>query len=396
LSESYFKIRGVVQHYAWGGFQFIPSLLGLAGDQEKPFAEYWLGVHPNHPSLREDQQRLDEYLEKNPLPERENSQDDPYALPYLLKVLDVRQMLSIQVHPDKAGAEKGYEEEEQAGIPLGAPHRNYKDKNHKPEMMVALGDFYLLHGFKEPGSLRSILKDNPELNFLLDLFGDNDYRGLYEFIMRMPQQKVNEVLSVLAKRIIPAYEASLLRRVQEDFWAARAMKEFCSNGNYDRGIFSIYLFNLVMLKKGEGIFQDQGVPHAYLEGQNVEVMATSDNVLRAGLTEKHIDVEKLLLHVKFEPIVPFIYKPGQDQHKIYKVPANEFELHHYEVSGNEYGIEAGAGETWWAEKGTATFDSAGKSLVLSQGEALFVASATSFRLRSRENFSLYRVLIPGG
>jgi mannose-6-phosphate isomerase len=396
LSESFFKIKGVVQHYAWGGYEFIPALLKMDNAAQKPFAEYWLGVHPNHPSRREDQQRLDEYLEKNPLPKRENAQGDPYALPYLMKVLDVRQMLSIQVHPDKAGAAKGFEEEERAGIPLNASHRNYKDRNHKPEMMVALGDFYLLHGFKAPEKIRETISRTPELEPILEYFEGNNYRKMYESLMRMPQEKVNELLSALSSRVLPAYEASQLSIENEDFWAARAIKDFCSNGHYDRGIFSIYLFNLVMLKKGEGIFQDHGLPHAYLEGRNIEVMATSDNVLRAGLTEKHIDVEKLLLHVKCEPVIPVILKPAASVHEVYKVPAREFELHHYLINGESTTIEAGAGEIWFIEKGQAELESSGGKLRLSEGESLFVASHTGFRLQPQGKLSLYRVLIPGG
>ncbi len=127
----------------------------------------------------------------------------------------------------------------------------------------------------------------------------------------MPQDEVNKHLQSLLDRIIPLYNTGKLKRSQEDFWAARAAQTFSQGKNIDRGIFSVYLFNLVGLQKGQAIFQDAGVPHAYLEGQNIEIMASSDNVLRGGLTTKHIDVKELLKHVKCEPTNPNILNGGK-------------------------------------------------------------------------------------
>ncbi|MEJ0103964.1 MAG: hypothetical protein WDO19_15980 [Bacteroidota bacterium] len=123
---------------------------------------------------------------------------------------------------------------------------------------------------------------------------------MYKHVMEMPQDEVNEILQPLIDRIVPLYNEGRLTRYKEDFWAARAAVTFNQGDNIDRGIFSVYLFNLVNVKKGDAIFQDTGVPHAYLEGQNAEIMSNSDNVLRGGLTKKHIDVAELLRHVKCE------------------------------------------------------------------------------------------------
>src|SRR5690606_29296983 len=123
---------------------------------------------------------------------------------------------------------EGFERENAAGIPIDASNRNYKDANHKPEMMVALGDFYLLHGFKNERKLNIQLEGTPELSFLHKYFEGNDYKRLYEFIMRLPQIEIDALLEPLANRILPLYENGELDKTSEDFWAARAVKDFCS------------------------------------------------------------------------------------------------------------------------------------------------------------------------
>jgi len=153
----------------------------------------------------------------------------------------------------------------------------------------------------------------------------------------MNQAEVNRMLRPLLDRVIPLYNANELERSSEDFWAARAALTFSASGDIDRGIFSIYLFNLVHLKRGEAIFQDAGVPHAYLEGQNIEIMANSDNVLRGGLTNKNIDVPELLKHVKCEPTMPNILAGENinEYEKVYRTPAPDFELSIARLKENE-------------------------------------------------------------
>lgn len=300
-----YKLRGKIQHYAWGGHSFIPSLLKIDNSKDLPFAEYWLGTHVLAPSaIAGSQKSLTDITGE-------------HKLPFLLKILDVKDMLSIQVHPSKKSAEEMFAAENKAGIPIDAPHRNYKDDNHKPELVVALGEFWLLHGFKQTNELKETLQSVPELNFLLDFFANGNYETLYRTVMSMPQEEVNLHLQPLLDRIIPLYEKNELKKNTPDFWAARAAKTFNTPGGIDRGIFSIYFFNLVQLKEGEGLFQDAGVPHAYLEGQNVEIMANSDNVLRGGLTFKHVDVPELMKHIKFEGIDPDIQKPGEKQQEAF-------------------------------------------------------------------------------
>ena len=396
LSQKITPVQGVVQHYSWGGYEFIPQLLGIENKEQKPFAEYWLGAHPNHPARLNVNQGLVQLIGADAERILGKKVTEKFgSLPYLLKVLDVRQMLSIQVHPSVASAIKGYKEENEKGIALTAAHRNYKDQNHKPELMVALGDFWLLHGFKEENKLAAILKAVPELNFLQNTFQQKGYLGLYEKVMSMPQNEVNAILDPLIKRIVPLYENGQLHKNQEDFWAARAALTFCKNDDYDRGIFSVYFFNLLHLKKGEGIFQPAGMPHAYLEGQNVEIMANSDNVLRAGLTDKHIDVPELMKHVRFEATHPKVLTPDTLPEKVFFTPAEEFELHEYQLqTGQEVTIESRTGEMWILLEGQINLGADVQGLQLEKGRALFVEADKKVSVTAVKPSILFRATVP--
>jgi mannose-6-phosphate isomerase len=397
LDRRIFKLKGVVQHYSWGGYDFIPQLLNIENKDRKPYAEYWMGAHANHPATIENGTAiaLSDFIKNNSSQILGETVADKFSsLPYLFKVLDVRQMLSIQVHPSKQVAEVSFEEENKKGIPVNAPNRNYKDKNHKPELMVALSDFWLLHGFKAETDLLKILEKKQELLFLKEIFQSKGYKALYEEVMLMEQMKVNEILYPLMQKIVPLYKNGSLQKGDEDFWAARAAIDFCKNDNYDRGIFSIYLFNLVHLKKGEAIFQPAGLPHAYLEGQNVEIMANSDNVLRAGLTDKHIDVPELLKHVKFESTVPGILNP-RSKHRVFSSPAEEFEMQQYDLrEGEEENISTHTAETFLVMDGSLEVKESNEELKFIKGECFIVAAETGLRIKALSDLNLFRVTVP--
>lgn len=395
-----YRIYGKVQPYAWGGFDFIPALLGLE-KEGRPAAEYWLGAHPSQPAevaLHGVLKKLNDWIREEKetvLGARVAAQFE--SLPYLLKVLDVRQMLSIQVHPDKASAAAAFEEENKKGVALNAPNRNYKDTNHKPELMVALSDFWLLHGFKPADKLRELLDEIPDFAFLADAFEQEGYKGLYQKVMTMPQHEVNAVLAPMLSRLLPLYENSELPKSTEDFWAARAVQTFCKDGNYDRGIFSIYFFNLVHVKPGEGVYQPAGLPHAYLEGQNVEIMAASDNVLRAGLTDKHIDIDELMKHVRFEETVPNILPDGSGTETVYKSAAAEFELSRIQLHENEtFAFTAATAEILLQLDGTVTVFSQENELSLKKGEALLLTAGAAVKIISQNTAQLFRATVPPG
>ena len=383
------RIKGRIQHYAWGGKTFISGLFNQNNTEDLPNAEYWLGTHPGGTSSVVLSQNATTSLaalinsdKKRYLGELVTAQFN--GLPFLLKILDVKDMLSIQVHPTKAAAEEGFNRENELGIPLSASHRNYKDNNHKPEVMVALSDFWLLHGFADDISER--VKNHEILVPFEADFKNGGIKGLYQKLMELTHPQVNEIMRPLSKRIIPLYELNQLTKSSPDFWAARAMKTFTNEeGNFDKGIFSIYLFNILNLKPGQGIFQGAGMPHAYLEGQNIELMSNSDNVLRAGLTPKHIDIPALLANTNFVSTIPSIIDGSLDNlSQTYDCPVPDFILHaHCLKAKQEMTLTVGApciilimsGNSMWT--GNISFNSSGiDSFFVTPGESILIKSSS--------------------
>ncbi len=398
-NQRLFKLKGKVQPYAWGGQDFIPALLGQK-PSGKPAAEYWLGAHESAPAEVQDNGRhigLNQLIAAHPEQTIGTGVISSFGrLPYLLKILDVKDMLSIQVHPSKVVAEQEFARENEAGIPLTDPKRNYKDDNHKPELLVALSSFWLLHGFKPSGQLTEMMHTIPELHLLIPAFSESGYEGLYRTIMQMPQQEVNFILQPLLDRIIPLYKDGQLNRSQEDFWAARAALTFNKHGIIDRGIFSIYLLNLVELKRGEAIFQDAGILHAYLEGQNVEIMANSDNVLRGGLTPKNIDINELMRHVRFEPVDPWIISGTvEGAERVYKTPVDDFELSVFELEANENAqFETATAEIMIITRGRAALECGEQQLELNKGESAVIFAGQPVNITALDQTEAFRASVP--
>ncbi len=392
MKHKIFKLQGKVQHYAWGGYKFIPRLLGFENTEHKPCAEYWMGAHASASGkleTEEGQQTWYDLIQREPV---EHLGEDVYErfgeLPYLFKVLDVNEMLSIQVHPTREEAKKGFEREEAAGVSMNAANRNYKDKNHKPEVMVALGEFWLLHGFKKEEELLNILNSIPEFDFLSKVFAEDGYYGLYKTVMEMPQEEADDLLLPLIKR-----EISLCyNRNQPGFWVSKLYNGKIPDRNIDKGIFSIYFFNIVELKEGEAIFQGAGVPHAYLEGQNVELMANSDNVLRGGLTPKHVDVPELLKHIIFEATEPNVLTGQEAGHELqYDLPAEDFGISAVKLAnGREYVSKSKSAEIFLVMHGEASCD----ELTCKRGEVFVVLPDTEYTIRGIEDAVLYKAFVP--
>ena len=406
-----FRLEGKLQHYQWGGFTFLPELLGIPNADGKPFAEYWLGAHSQAPATVGGQDDLAQIIASSPEILGEKVRADFGRLPYLLKILDVKDMLSIQVHPTRAMAREGFAAENLAGIPLTATNRNYKDDNHKPELMAALSPFWLLHGFRPQASMNHVLASVPELAFLAADFDGGNYEALYRKVMEMPDDEVYQHLLPLLQRITPLYEAGQLDKSDPSFWAARAAITFNSPGSIDKGIFSVYLLNLVFLQPGEAIFQDAGILHAYLEGQNVEIMANSDNVLRGGLTPKHIDVPELMKHVRFQPVEPEISSgtPLNNFETVFHTPAADFELSAITLpSGATYPITSQTAEILLVLQGKVLVTETSKqipqspqqessihSLYVVKGESLLPVGGAAGSLLATSGAVLYRATVPG-
>lgn len=390
-----YRLHNKVQNYAWGGFDYIPSLLKIDNTAQEPFAEIWMGTHHRGESEIEvagNKQPLGNFIADAPtqkLGEATASKFDN-KLPYLFKVLDVNKMLSIQAHPTKAIAEAGFADENERGIPVTAKHRNYKDDNHKPEVMIALTDFWLLHGFKSIEGIEEVLATVPEFAFLQESFQDKDIKTLYQTIMELPAEQVNEHLAGLYERL----KDSNLEKNTADYWARLGFEQHTNNGNFDKGIFSVYLYNLVNLKKGQGIYQAAGIPHAYLEGANIELMANSDNVLRGGLTVKHIDVPELLKHLRFEGITPAVMDGERvsDFEVAYPTVAPDFEVSKVHIpEGQVYQHQNNnSPETVIVIEGQVTVDEE----VFGQGDSFFVPAGNAYSVTANADAELYKAYVP--
>jgi len=330
--QTAYKLHGVHRHYDWGGTQYIPQLMQLKNDQNKPFAEYWMGAHASAPAIIDTDQfgsiTLDQLLQKD---------ISLGNLPYLYKILDVASMLSIQVHPNKSDAAIGFEKEEKAGISIEASNRNYKDKNHKPEVMVALSDFWLLHGFLAPELLQERLSTFKPLNVLVHKFANNDYKNLYQHFMQLDTAASDTILIPLLEEAIASVKNGSVDKMHPHWWANKYYHGVVPSSNIDKGIFSIYILNIVFIPKNHGIFQGAGLLHAYLEGQNIELMANSDNVLRGGLTPKHVDMNELMQHVLFTPTYPAVMEgtPINETEVNYPCPVSDFGLSKLAIKAGE-------------------------------------------------------------
>lgn len=396
-----FHLKGKIQNYAWGGKEFIPRLLGEEIKENK-CAEYWLGAHENAPSIiqtENEEKLLNAFLDINLNEKLGFKIANKFGrLPFLFKVLDVKEMLSIQVHPTKKEAEKGFKRENEEGIPLNAAHRNYKDDNHKPEIMVALSEFWLLHGFLEEHKLMDVLKNVPEFNPFVAVFQAKGYYGLYEKVMTQSNDETNKTLRPLLERILPLYNSGKLDKSSPDYWATRAVVSSENPNNLDKGIYSIYFFNIVKVNTGEAVFQDAGIPHAYLEGQNMELMANSDNVLRGGLTPKHVDVPELLKHTKFEPTVPNIMK-GELQNdgieRIYKSPAPDFELSQIRLNKlQEYISTSKTAQILIVIKGEVIIKENDTVLKLKKGASAFLVANAQYKISTNTDTIIYKATAP--
>jgi mannose-6-phosphate isomerase len=392
------KLQGTVQNYSWGGTTFLPKLLSIENPNHKPFAEYWLGIHAGGPASIEVNQQavlLSDAIATDPKAALSEPVFNHFGgLPYLFKVLDVKDMLSIQVHPTKEYAKVAFEKEEAAGIALNAPNRNYKDTNHKPEIMLAMSEFWLLHGFKSEAKILETLENIAEFQVLVPLYKSEGLKGLYQFLMEMEQEQVDSLLSPVVKRALRNKQEGKVVRNDPDWWVAKLYENAAGILPIDKGVFSIYLFNIVCVMPGQGIFQDAGVPHAYLEGQNVELMANSDNVLRGGLTPKHIDVEELILNIKFESIEPVIIegtKPCMGE-SVYPAPVQDFGIASITLDGaNSYSYEAESIDMFLVVEGGCVVNN---QMTIKTGEAFVVFPGNKLNIHASGKTLIYRAFVP--
>ncbi|MEU2492355.1 mannose-6-phosphate isomerase, class I [Streptomyces sp. NPDC007883] len=316
------RLSNTVRPYAWGSTTLIPELLGVAPTGE-PQAEMWMGAHPGAPS-QTGRGSLHDLIGADPARELGRPTLEAFGprLPFLLKLLAAGAPLSLQVHPDRAQAQEGFAAEEEAGVPLDAPHRNYKDDNHKPELVCALTPFDGLCGFRQPVEAADFLSG-------LDV---DSLKPYVDLLHAHPEEAaLREVLTA----VLSADPEEMAHSVAEATAAAErlggAYAPFAATAHHfpgDPGVIAAMLLNHVRLQPGEALFLGAGVPHAYLGGLAVEIMANSDNVLRCGLTPKHVDVPELLRVVRFEAGDPGVLRPeaSPSGEELYDTPIDEFRL----------------------------------------------------------------------
>lgn len=318
MVEPVFPIEGVIRRYDWGSRTAIPELLGVTPDG-RPAAELWFGAHPGGPSPALDA-TLDGLITADPIGMLGASVVAHFGpkLPFLLKVLAAGRALSMQVHPNLAQARAGFAAEEAAGIARDAGGRNYVDDNHKPELLCALTPFEALCGFRPVAETVALLGeiDVPELAFVADLLrGPDPLRAAFTALL------THDAPATLADAVAArALEEGPLRP------AYLAAQDFPG----DIGIALSLLLNYVRLDPGDAIYLGAGTVHAYLCGTGVEIMANSDNVLRCGLTPKHIDVPELLKITDFTELTEPRW-PANDG--IFEVPVPDFGLRKIRLTG---------------------------------------------------------------
>ncbi len=370
-----FALAGVVRHYAWGSRTALPELLGVAPDGE-PAAELWFGAHSDDPSpAPEHGSTLDALIAAEPQRLLGAATVDRFGprLPFLLKVLAVETALSMQVHPTIEQARAGFAAEDAAGIPRDAPERNYRDANHKPELICALTPFEALCGFRPVEDTRRLLDAwaVPELTPVRDLLaGPDGLRSAFTYLITLTDPK-------------PVAEAVAARAAtvpDDDEWAGPARAVLVAAGDFpgDVGAALAVLLNYVRLEPGQAIFLAAGNVHCYLRGMGVEIMANSDNVLRCGLTPKHVDVDELLKITDFSPLAEPRWTADDDGSALtFHVPVPDFALSRVDLTAaaGPYELDRAVPQIVLGTAGAGLVAAAADAVELTPGHAAFVAAA---------------------
>ncbi|NOX30841.1 MAG: mannose-6-phosphate isomerase, class I [Actinobacteria bacterium] len=330
------RLRAPIRDYAWGSTSLLATMRG-SEPTKAPEAEMWLGAHPGAPSMVETsagELRLDDYISSDPMARLGRRVHESFGrLPFLMKLLAAGRPLSLQAHPTVDRARSGFERENAAGIPIDAAHRCYKDDNHKPELICALTPFRALAGFREPLESVAVLSSldcaalRPAIEVLASEPGADDLATLLRSVLTLPTPEAAD----LARSVSAALDH------EGDFPAVRSVGRFIAESfPDDPGVVTALLLNTIELAPGEAIYLGAGLLHAYIDGLGVEIMAASDNVLRGGLTPKHIDVDELVGCLEFVTgpveLVESVSETGAELR--YITPAPEFELACIDVAGS--------------------------------------------------------------
>ncbi len=371
------ELIGVRQRYPWGTKDAIPALLGRATDGQ-PWAEQWFGAHPLGDSPTPGGSTLSEHLAQDPdRLGKVSLMTFGRRLPFLVKVLSAASPLSLQAHPTRQQAREGHARESLLGIPLNAPERSFKDDWPKPETIVALTSFEALVGFRDPlvtAQLFEALGVGDALASVIgplrDRTGSPALQEVFLDVLSLDDRRhlVDEVLGAAVNHLDAPGELGVFART------AVEIDEFFPS---DPGILAALLLNRFSLEPGQALALSPGVMHSYLRGTCIEVMANSDNVLRGGLTGKHIDVDALLHVVDFTPGPSDVLLPsGSDGTYIYPTSFEEFELWLLQpTDGDTLQVpREDSGRICLVASGSFELTGDSDPIVLTAGHAVFVAA----------------------
>ena len=367
------SLVNTVRHYPWGSHTVIPELLGEPSPADEPYAELWMGAHPAAPSVRSSGTPLDRAIEEQPdlmlgahVRERFGTR-----LPFLLKVLAADRSLSLQAHPTNEQAEAGFAAEEAAGVPRDDPTRTFKDPHHKPELLVALTPVEALCGFRPvEESLHCLAKlQVPELKPTIAALARGGLRAVIPQLIALSPETRSVLVTAVAEsaaRFVAAHDPEFINTYR---WAASLAETYPG----DPGVVISLMCNHLTLSPGEGVFLPAGNLHAYLSGAGVEVMAASDNVLRGGLTTKHVDLAALIEVLDFTdgrvPVVHPVLGPGGLR---YPVPVEDFDLTRVQLTEQSGALTTGGPQVLLCTEGTAVLSSPDAGVTLRRGESAFV------------------------
>ncbi|MFD4366304.1 mannose-6-phosphate isomerase, class I [Rhodococcus sp. NPDC058521] len=383
-------LEGALRSYAWGSRTAIAALRGLSVPTPHPEAELWLGAHPGDPAhvvTGGESRSLLDVVNEDPVGQLGSDTVASFGerLPFLLKLLAAEEPLSLQAHPSAEQAQEGYAKENAADIALDSSYRNYRDSYHKPELVVALSRFEALAGFRDPRRTVKLLSaiDVPELESYAGLLAgqpDSDgLRALFTTWITLPQP----VLASLLPAVLEGCVRYLSAASGSEFVAeVRTVLELGEAYPGDAGVLASLLLNRITLEPGQGLYLDAGNLHAYLHGMAVEIMANSDNVLRGGLTPKHVDVPELLKVLDFESLeIPVLESEqvGESAEFTYSTPAPEFALSRLEIDPNDpdrnsYTAPAEGPRILLCTSGGARLTSGDGQLDLPKGAAVWVSA----------------------
>ncbi|MCL2719751.1 MAG: mannose-6-phosphate isomerase, class I [Treponema sp.] len=317
-----YRLKNQVKHYDWGSKKMLPDFLNVQNTEDKPYAELWMGTHNEAPSQ----------VYKDSDDKLVNLKEISGELPFLFKLLAVEKPLSIQAHPNKTQAEEGFKKEEKDGININAPKRNYKDSNHKPEIICAITPITLMGGFREPDeiikSMELFVSLDNHFTKLINELENKNISGFFRLLFNFSKTQIENICSFINN----ADENDTKDFISGEQW--KLIKRFASIYPHDIAIFSPLYLNIITLQSGQAIFIPAGVLHAYLSGFGAELMTSSDNVLRGGLTPKHIDICELMNILVFEPFIPQIINPKTNEISFnYSTPCKEFLLTSLKTNG---------------------------------------------------------------